>query len=313
MPDTSPLDLLSPTPGWNHALRFAPRPAAAAPPASHRIALGAAVLALHALFALLLESQLRPHAQAGTRDDAIVVDWLVTMAPAVIRPPSRQAAPTPARASRGAATASPTHASTRTPRAPDTTARTNDAPLQLYQPDGSLRLPGSFVDDFDRTTAAQRRFDFEIPDIDKAGHWLDRPPVLAYEPTRFDRYWAPDENLLDKVLRKAVEKTTKEIRIPVPGAPGRTLVCKVSMLAMGGGCGVERYGSDIPRPGIDDPATLDPKEAAACQAWWERIVGPSTQAEWRATRKLYDAECRKPLLRVANPPPEPEPAMAGDE
>jgi hypothetical protein len=127
----------------------------------------------------------------------------------------------------------------------------------------------------------------------------------VYEPTRFDEYWEPQEDLLSEVLRKAVEKTTTEVRIPIPGAPGRFLVCRVSLLAAGGACGVERPGAGI--ISLDDPKTLDPTEAAACAAWWDRIVGAATQAEWRATRRLYEAECRKPLLKVS-PVGSPDPA-----
>jgi hypothetical protein len=172
-----------------------------------------------------------------------------------------------------------------------------DAPLQLYLPDGSLRLPDTVAKDLDRASR-DRQFDFQMPDLDAAARLLDRPPALVYEPTRFDEYWEPNEDLLNEVLRKAVEKTTKEVRIPIPGAPGRSLVCRVSLLAAGGACGVERNGGNAV-VSLDDPKTLSATEAAACAAWWDRIVGAATQAEWRATRKLYEAECRKPLEKVA--------------
>jgi hypothetical protein len=165
------------------------------------------------------------------------------------------------------------------------------------------RLPDSLLEDMDRT-ARDPRFDFRMPDLDAAARLLERPPALVYEPTRFDEYWEPNEDLLSEVLRKAVEKTTKEVRIPIPGARGRFLVCRVSLLAAGGACGVERNGgNDV--VSLDDPQTLSATEAAACQAWWNRIVGASTQAEWRATQKLYEAECRKPLEKV---PPQARPA-----
>jgi hypothetical protein len=125
----------------------------------------------------------------------------------------------------------------------------------------------------------------------------------VYEPTRFDQYWEPQEDLLSEILRKAVEKTSREIRIPIPGAPNKRLVCRVSLLAAGGACGVERNGGNTVLS-LDDPKTLSPVEAAACEAWWNRIVGAATQDEWRATRALYDAECRKPLAKVA---PQAEP------
>jgi hypothetical protein len=74
------------------------------------------------------------------------------------------------------------------------------------------------------------------------------------------------------------------------------VVCTVSILALGGGCGVVTPGADWNGP-QDDPATLNPEEARQCAAWWEQIVGAKTQEAWRATRQLYERECRKPLLR----------------
>ena len=93
------------------------------------------------------------------------------------------------------------------------------------------------------------------------------------------------------------EKTTKEIRVPVPGRAGSTMVCHVSLLALGGSCGVLTPGSDYVGP-VDDPDTLSPEEDRQCQAWWEQIVGATTQDAWRKTRKLYEAQCRKPLERA---------------
>jgi hypothetical protein len=75
------------------------------------------------------------------------------------------------------------------------------------------------------------------------------------------------------------------------------VVCQVSVLALGGGCGVLTPGADWNGP-QDDPATLNPEEARQCAAWWEQIVGAKTQDAWRRTKQLYERECRKPLLRA---------------
>lgn len=56
-------------------------------------------------------------------------------------------------------------------------------------------------------------------------------------------------------------------------------------------------GADYVGP-QDDPATLDPEEDRQCQAWWNQIIGATTQETWRKTRSMYEAACRKPLLRV---------------
>lgn len=77
------------------------------------------------------------------------------------------------------------------------------------------------------------------------------------------QYWKPDQDLLTNLLNRMVKKTTKEMRRPQ-----------------------------------DDPATLDPEEDRQCQAWWNQIIGATTQETWRKTRSMYEAACRKPLLRM---------------
>ncbi|GAB6197569.1 hypothetical protein PAGU2595_029080 [Lysobacter xanthus] len=86
----------------------------------------------------------------------------------------------------------------------------------------------------------------EIRDIDRAGTWLKRKP-LPYEPTRWDRLWKPNQTLLDDWVDKGV----KQVGIPIPGTNKR-IICIVSILQLGGGCGV----SD---PNLNEqPATARP-------------------------------------------------------
>jgi hypothetical protein len=73
----------------------------------------------------------------------------------------------------------------------------------------------------------------EIADLDRAGTWLRRK-AMPYEPTRFDRFWRPNESLLEEWVRRGV----RQVSIPVPGSSKR-LVCGVSILQLGGGCWVE--------------------------------------------------------------------------
>jgi hypothetical protein len=276
------------------ALRFAPRTAGDGGWRREQVLVGIGVLALHVLLWGLFELESRRRAQGDAdADAAIAITYVETLPRVWIRAPGTPVASAVAQPSR------PTTAMPRPAVAPRPVPRTSpapDAPLQLYDRDGALRLPQSVLEDLDRT-ARDRQFDFQMPNLDAAAKLLDRPPALVYEPTRFDEYWEPNEDLLSEVLRKAVEKTSKEVRIPIPGAPGRFLVCRVSLLAAGGACGVERNGGNAV-VSLDDPKTLTPAEAAACQAWWDRIVGAGTQAEWRATRKLYDGECNKPLEKA---------------
>lgn len=168
--------------------------------------------------------------------------------------------------------------------------------LQLYDSEGRLRLPDDLLEQIDRQVGDQRVFSYQIPRMDDASKHFYRNPVLVYETTRFEQYWQPDQDMLTELLTRLVEATTTEIRIPVPGHPGSTMVCKVSIMAFGGGCGVLTNGADYVGP-LDDPDTLSKEEDRQCQAWWEQIIGARTQEVWRKTRSLYEAQCRKPLAR----------------
>jgi hypothetical protein len=283
------------------SLEFARNPRVAASWRREQALVAIAVLAVHLVLWWVVEAQSQRRTREDARADAAIeVTFIETLPSQWILAPPQASAPRPeARPRPSRATPSPS-----APRRTTSRPVASDAPLQLYQPDGSMRLPEGLLEDIDRQ-AREPHFDFQMPGLEQSARLLERPPALVYEPTRFDEYWAPNEDLLSAVLRKAVEKTTKEVRIPIPGARGRFLVCRVSLLAAGGACGVERNGGNAV-VALDDPTTLDPTEAAACQAWWNRIVGAATQAEWRATRRLYEAECRKPLAKVP-PPAQPAP------
>lgn len=168
--------------------------------------------------------------------------------------------------------------------------------LELYGSDGRLKLPPDLLDQIDRKYGDKRVFSYQIPRMDDGAKLWNRPQAIVYEETRFAQYWKPDQDILTAVLTEMVEKTTKEVRIKLPGKGNSTVVCKVSLLALGGGCGVLTPGSDYVGP-VDDPNTLSPEEDRQCQAWWEQIVGATTQDVWRQTRKLYEQSCRKPLER----------------
>jgi len=182
-------------------------------------------------------------------------------------------------------------------QSPDKT-NTNSS-LTLYDDDGRIRLPVDFIEKLDEENSPHKRFDFMNPDLELAGTFLKRPPAIEFNPTQFDQAWKPNKDILNEFLDKAVEKTTKEIRIPVPGNPTVKLVCKVSVLALGGGCGfVPNGGLDRVIPDDeDDPNTLSPEEDKECQAWWEKINGTHSQREWMKTKELYELSCKKPLAK----------------
>lgn len=71
-----------------------------------------------------------------------------------------------------------------------------------------------------------------IDHLDRAGTWLKRPPI-DYTPTRFDRFWVPGGTLLEEWVRRGI----KQLSIPIPGT-SKKLLCVVSVLQLGGGCGI---------------------------------------------------------------------------
>jgi len=171
--------------------------------------------------------------------------------------------------------------------------------LNLYDETGRIRLPVDFIERLDQANTPEKRFDFRNPDLEMAGTFLKRPPAIDFNPTQFEQAWKPDKDILNELLDKAVEKTTKEIKIPVPGNPTVKLVCKVSVLALGGGCGFVPNGGygRVVAENEDDPETLSPEEDRQCQAWWEKITNTRSQREWLKTKELYEITCKKPLAK----------------
>ena len=171
--------------------------------------------------------------------------------------------------------------------------------LRIYDDNGRVALPVDFIEKHDRENNANLRFDFRNPDLELAGTFLKRPPAIDFNPTQFEDAWKPDQDILNELLEKAVEKTTKEVKIPVPGNPTVKLVCKVSVLALGGGCGFVPNGGygRVIADNEDDPNTLSPEEDRECQAWWEKINSTRSQREWLKTKELYEITCKKPLAK----------------
>lgn len=77
------------------------------------------------------------------------------------------------------------------------------------------------------------QFTVRIKDPYKEGSWVKRQ-VRKDDPTMFAPYWVPNETLLEEWVRKGV----KEIEIPLDGSGKRVIKCKISLLALGGACGI---------------------------------------------------------------------------
>lgn len=181
----------------------------------------------------------------------------------------------------------------------NTNQQKTNPPLRIYDDTGRVSLPVDFIEKLDAANLPSKRFDFQNPDLELTGTFLKRPPAIDFNPTQFEQAWKPDQDILTELLEKAVEKTTKEIKIPVPGNPGVKLVCKVSVLALGGGCGFVPNGGygRVIADDEDDPNTLSPEEDKQCQAWWEKINNTKSQREWLKTKELYELTCKKPLAK----------------
>ncbi|MDN5782073.1 MAG: hypothetical protein L0H23_08645 [Luteimonas sp.] len=107
----------------------------------------------------------------------------------------------------------------------------------LFNADGTPKLasgdgnvggglpPGTITEDFEK--------------IDRNGTWLKRPPI-GYTPTTFDKFWVPNETLLQEWVRRSI----KEVLIPIPGT-SKKIKCSVVLLALGGAC-------DITDPNMQD-------------------------------------------------------------
>jgi hypothetical protein len=100
----------------------------------------------------------------------------------------------------------------------------------LFNGEGTPRLPAGTAAPGGGLPPGSDRWTKE--DFDRAGTWLKRPPN-DYEPTRFDKVWVPNETLLEQWVRENI----REMDIPIPGTT-KKLHCVVSLLQLGGGCGI---------------------------------------------------------------------------
>ncbi|KAB7762960.1 transmembrane repetitive protein [Xanthomonas maliensis] len=119
----------------------------------------------------------------------------------------------------------------------------------LFNDDGSVRVAGTAADGAkagDRGPPGSQTDTWSRDQIAQGGTWLKRPPY-DYTPTSFDKYWMPNESLLQEWVRRGLKK----IEIAIPGTNTK-ISCVVSLLQLGGGCGLSN-------PNLNDqPATARP-------------------------------------------------------
>ncbi|KRG71211.1 hypothetical protein ABB29_04625 [Pseudoxanthomonas dokdonensis] len=106
----------------------------------------------------------------------------------------------------------------------------------LFNADGSVRLPGQASsqgdEPGDRGAPGGANDQWTLERIEQSGTWLKRPPS-DYQPTLFDKYWAPNDSILAEWVRRGIKK----LEIPIPGT-SKKISCDISLLQLGGGCGI---------------------------------------------------------------------------
>jgi hypothetical protein len=306
-----------------HDLMLAPRPRASQrtpdPPLlarMPRVALLSALLLLHALALWWIDRHSRIAIERPRQARSTTLVFVTLPAGTRPTPPAVRRDDPQARRAASPASSAPARVvtratTTRVPRSapPDPPAAT-EAPhrAELFRADGSIALPPALLDELAGVTSTARHFSYQVPGALAARDFLQRPPALVYEATRFESAWIEEEDVVTEALQKVVEKTTATITIPIPRSPGSKIVCKVSLAAMGGACGIVNNGEGY-LVVLNDPDTLNAEEDHRCQAWWERIVAAKTPEDWRDALDQYEAQCRKPLLSThARPQPDVEAA-----
>lgn len=131
----------------------------------------------------------------------------------------------------------------------------------------------------------------EIRDLDRSGTWLKRKPY-PYEPTAFDRFWRPNETLLQEWVRRGI----RQVGVPIPGTNKR-IVCVVSILQLGGGCGV--VDPDL----NDQPATARPPPDVPFKPYLQEGNGATPPAPGRKPPASEPFPIPPP---VRAPPPVPD-------
>jgi hypothetical protein len=191
-----------------------------------RIGTAAVVLGIHLLLLAMLRVTMVPKLPGFGPLPRVEVSFIPESAPVPAVAP-----PTPA-SSPSERTGHKVEARGPAPRTTPASVAANEPPSmpRLYRPDGGLALSDGLLDRLD--AGADSGVEFRIAHLEKAGLFLRKPPI-DYTPTRFDGFWVPSETLLQEWVRKGIQ----EVTIPIPGSSWR-IVCKVSLLAPGGACGI---------------------------------------------------------------------------
>ena len=231
------------------------------PPPRDRLRLGLALffaIAFHIALIALLRLEMRPQYQtpSAERENAIQVTFFappprpsaVPAAPPIAPPPPLAVPPPRLR-----------HIEPRRPHAMTATIGPPPPALHVYGKSGQALLPPP-------PSSVAVTPEYKAPQPQEPSLMQHSTP-LPYQSTRFNKDWAPDkESLGAKAFRKAVDATTKEKTIRLPG--GMKIRCAISPLLIAAGCGPlpppppPKNDNDI-RLSLPPPVTLTGKKVDA--------------------------------------------------
>ncbi|HEX7130786.1 MAG TPA: hypothetical protein VF217_12090, partial [Rhodanobacteraceae bacterium] len=197
------------------------------PPPRDRLRLGLALffaVAFQVVLIVLLRLEMRPQHEpaSGERENAIQVTFFVPPSPPAAAPAAPQIAPPPPLAAPRLR-----HIEPHRPHAMTATIGPPPPALHVYGKSGQVLLPPP--------SSVAVAPDYKAPQPQEPSLMKHSTP-LPYKSTQFDKDWAPsNESLGAKAFRRAVDATTKEKTIRLPG--GMKVKCLVSPLVLALGCG----------------------------------------------------------------------------
>lgn len=206
------------------------------------------IVLLQVLLFGFFAAQMRVHQRSeDTRVAPILVEFVSPPPPVDMPPPLPDLIPL-----RRRPTAVSRAPEVRAPSPPPSIAPTPQVePLRarLFRPDGSINIDDDLMRDIERRVLADGVIEYRIADLDAAGHFRSRR-ALEYTETVFERFWVPNESLLEEWVRRGIH----EVRIPIPGTTLH-IRCVVSLVAPGGGC----FGPfDAPQMAAHEVPVYDP-------------------------------------------------------
>jgi hypothetical protein len=225
------------------------------PPPRDRLRLGLALffaVAFQVVLIVLLRLEMRPQHEpaSGERENAIQVTFFVPPSPPAAAPAAPQIAPPPPLAAPRLR-----HIEPHRPHAMTATIGPPPPALHVYGKSGQVLLPPP--------SSVAVAPDYKAPQPQEPSLMKHSTP-LPYKSTQFDKDWAPsNESLGAKAFRRAVDATTKEKTIRLPG--GMKVKCLVSPLVLALGCGPlpppppPKNDNDI-RLSLPPPVTLTGKK-----------------------------------------------------